>query len=264
MKGESRNPSFFRPPLLRQEWADEGEIRHELPHVNWGDLFFDLFYVGVAYNLANIIKNDPSFMGLLYFFGCFGPVFSNFWLYKMLYDARYETPDDVVHRVFEILQLCILAMATQHIRPVEVMAHGGPNNPEMFLFCLANLLGSVIALVSRLEIGFHWVGAGSERGLNAAKVASRTDAIHMILSTIITAVATVYAALVYFDVSSSGGDQDNVAIWILLAGWLMRTIIMRYVYKLRGLGGENHKKVSVPMNLEFVIHRYGEVGSKAK
>ncbi len=38
---------WYDPPIQRQRW-DEEQI---LPHVNWGDLFFDLFYVGAAINL---------------------------------------------------------------------------------------------------------------------------------------------------------------------------------------------------------------------
>jgi len=42
----SRTP-WYNPPIQRQRWDEE----QRLPHVNWGDLFFDLFYVGAAFNL---------------------------------------------------------------------------------------------------------------------------------------------------------------------------------------------------------------------
>jgi len=42
----SRTP-WYNPPIQRQRW-DEDQV---LPHVNWGDIFFDLFYVGAAFNL---------------------------------------------------------------------------------------------------------------------------------------------------------------------------------------------------------------------
>ena len=38
---------WYDPPIQRQRWDEE----QFLPHVNWGDLFFDLFYVGAAINL---------------------------------------------------------------------------------------------------------------------------------------------------------------------------------------------------------------------
>ena len=40
-------PPFYSPPVQRQRYGDD----KVLPHVGWGDLFFDLFYVGAAYNL---------------------------------------------------------------------------------------------------------------------------------------------------------------------------------------------------------------------
>ncbi len=42
-----KNDAWYLPPVQRQRWCDD----QILPHVNWGDLFFDLFYVGAAYNL---------------------------------------------------------------------------------------------------------------------------------------------------------------------------------------------------------------------
>lgn len=39
---------LYAPPRQRQEWG-----QHQiLPRVNWGDLFFDLFYVAAAYNVS--------------------------------------------------------------------------------------------------------------------------------------------------------------------------------------------------------------------
>ena len=47
----SYHPSSFQlyaPPRQRQEWGQQ----QILPRVNWGDLFFDLFYVAAAYNVS--------------------------------------------------------------------------------------------------------------------------------------------------------------------------------------------------------------------
>ena len=46
---------FFSAPHQRQRWGDN----QILPRVNWGDLFFDLFYVAAAYNVS-IPKNDAN------------------------------------------------------------------------------------------------------------------------------------------------------------------------------------------------------------
>ena len=42
----SRTP-WYNPPIQRQKWCED----QSLPHINWGDIFFDLFYVGAAFNL---------------------------------------------------------------------------------------------------------------------------------------------------------------------------------------------------------------------
>ena len=45
--GHGLRTPWYDPPIQRQRW-DEDQV---LPHVNWGDIFFDLFYVGAAFNL---------------------------------------------------------------------------------------------------------------------------------------------------------------------------------------------------------------------
>lgn len=35
---------WYAPPIQRQRWNED----HVLPHVDWGDLFYDLFYVGAG------------------------------------------------------------------------------------------------------------------------------------------------------------------------------------------------------------------------
>ena len=39
---------LYQPPKQRQQWGQT----QVLPRVNWGDLFFDLFYVAAAYNVS--------------------------------------------------------------------------------------------------------------------------------------------------------------------------------------------------------------------
>jgi hypothetical protein len=61
---------LYTAPEQRQRWGDT----QVMPHVEWGDLFFDLFYVGAAYNLGGLLKEDPSFRGILYFCAMFFPL----------------------------------------------------------------------------------------------------------------------------------------------------------------------------------------------
>jgi hypothetical protein len=43
---------FYGRPRQRQNWSDT----QVLPRVNWGDLFFDLYYVAAAYNVSSLFQ----------------------------------------------------------------------------------------------------------------------------------------------------------------------------------------------------------------
>ena len=159
---------FVLAPKQRQKWGDD----YSLPHVDWGDLFFDLFYVGAAYNLGTNIKydiHDDPLLALIYFFGVLGAIFSSFWSTKMLFDARFELPNDFLHRAVEIMHLVFLAFATLYIRPNKYMGNCGEHR-EMFGFCLANvcthtgvfvLLRIIILLTSHFSYIYLFIHIGS-------------------------------------------------------------------------------------------------------
>ena len=64
-----------------------GEEQHAV-HNNWGDIFFDLFYVALAYNLGNVLREDPTNQGFLYFCACFLPLIG-LWQLKLFWDSRF-------------------------------------------------------------------------------------------------------------------------------------------------------------------------------
>ena len=230
---------FFSPPIQRQKWGDT----QILPHTNWGDLFFDLFYVAAAYNLSTIIKADPTAKGLFYFLALFGPVFSTFWVTKMSYDSRFEMPNDIVHRILEVLQLCALATSVIHIRPVEYMSHGADNS-EIFLYCLGLCIGNFINLLYQCEIRFVWVV-----GQVAAKRSAGRDMKYLAWTFLLHTSALVYSAN-----AGRAGVEYHGPLIILLVEWLTRPWVMLAVLSTV----VDLKTFSVPMNIDFTIHRYGE------
>jgi hypothetical protein len=177
---------LFTRPIQRQRWNDT-QIH---PVVNWGDLFFDLFYVAAAYNVGNIILAAPSSEGLLYFVGCFWAVMY-MWLDKMYYDARFYTHDDVYHKVFEVAVMVVLATAVLHIRPVEFMSTPSKHE-DMFVFCLACVLGNLLTIVRYLEIGFR------VEGEEAAKMAAWRTIRSKLLPTAFYVAAMAVAAAEYY------------------------------------------------------------------
>ena len=76
--------AFFEPPYQRQRWGDT----QILPHIDWGDLFFDLFYVAAAYNLSYVLLYSPNAEGFLYLLGLFGPILLE-WFQRTFFDARF-------------------------------------------------------------------------------------------------------------------------------------------------------------------------------
>jgi len=243
---ESKKGKFWLPPIQRQRWGDD----QVLPHVNWGDLFFDLFYVAAAYNLAYVLKTDKSGIGFFYFLSCFGNVFSTFWHSKTFYDAKFGLPEDVLHPLCEVLQLCGLASAVLHIRPVEYMSLVA-DNPETFLFCLANLFGSFHSIIFNAEIKYIWVD-----GDDSAKHASGNDLKHYLFTGLFTLAATIYSGLLYYTDIGTEGQMYHGPMIIMLAGWFTKPFAVYLVHIT--FGYTDFKRYSVPMNVDFLIHRYGE------
>ena len=111
---------LYAAPYQRQKWG-ESQV---LPHLNWGDLFFDLFYVAATYNVSYLITDSPDRTGLLYAAGTFLPVMS-IWMQRLYYDARFALErSDLVHvRTFFTLYyslknllilLCAIAIERNH------------------------------------------------------------------------------------------------------------------------------------------------------
>jgi low temperature requirement protein LtrA len=119
---------LYSPPRQRQIWG-ESQV---LPRVNWGDLFFDLFYVAATYNVSNILSQDPNARGILYSLATFLPCMA-FWNERTLYHARFVViEDDLFHRLLTTIMLVVLAVLVMHIRPIPDMA----DSLSMFLFTL--------------------------------------------------------------------------------------------------------------------------------
>jgi hypothetical protein len=255
---------WINRPKQRQRWGDT----QILPHTNWGDLFFDLFYVGAAYNLAAILKASPTGLGVCYFLGCLYPVML-LWNDKMYYDARFAADDDTYHRTMEILILGSVGTAVLHIRPVNYMADG-ENSIAMFGFCLGVTLASILHQLRYVELTI-WADGGPE-----AKKSGLRDVIGRSCSTVWFLAATIASALAYYGSSDShdddhrilAGDSDtafrqtvnstDLPILFCLIGSAAQVIYTVVMFICCFANDGSHKKNTVPMNIDFVIHRTGE------
>lgn len=212
-------------------------------------------------------------MGLLYFVGCFGPIIT-IWTNKMVYDSRFQSPDDSLHTGLEIFQLCMLATAVLHIRPVSYMSQGS-NNPEMFFFCLAIWISFLYTIMTYVEIRFWGV-----IGQAAAKYAAVTSILWNVPSFLCITIATLYSGIVYFtpddandanansysrllaatdgNYSSDSAAVHHLPIILLVCAWLSGIITQPIIILLRVVEGKGFKDLSVPLNIGYVIHRNGE------
>jgi len=243
---------WWSPPKQRQRWG-EAQI---LPSDNWGQIFFDLFYVGGAYNLGNVIKSsDLDFRCILYFCAAGFPSMM-MWHDKLFFDARFTTRPghDTVHRTMEILQLCCVATALSRIRSVDVMAHPC-EHIDVFQFSTALFLNSIFTIVRYIEVILSGIGDPG------ASVVARRDIMCRLIPTLFLLAAAIESGISYFIHSKDGdkdcGDVNERPTWFCLASWLSWAIIGycdQVVFAPRRQCMEN----SVPSNVHFCMHRYGE------
>ena len=192
---------LYSRPRQRQQWGDT----QVLPRVNYGDLFFDLFFVAAAYNTGNILVDYPSGRGTLYFLATFFAIMG-LWLDKAFYDSRFVvTDDDLFHRFFDLAVLVVLATAVLHIRPVDIMSNG-EDYVDAFAFCLAILLGNALTAIKYIELYF-W-GIGQPVIKQEAKRYFKMGMIYLVP----VLVATILAGVKYYGSSHSNAsyyDQES-------------------------------------------------------
>ena len=243
---------WWLPPEQRQRWGDS----RTLPTSTLSQIFFDLFYVAGAINLGTLLKNSRDPHGILYFVGT-GFAIMMIWFDKMRFDARFATPigRDVVHRCLEVLQIGLVATALSRIRPAAVMSDAC-NHTDMLEFSGSLCLSSIVTMYRYIEIMCFSSVTAVDPG---ARVAARMDVQWKIVPTLLFLVATVDSFLSYFGNDPDACQRSDLPIQCCLAAWFAWIVVgyccmVIYTPKDRG----ETVKVSVPMNIQFCMHRYGE------
>jgi len=245
--------------------------------VQWGELFFDLFYVAGAYNLASILKEGISGLAVLYFVGCFGGIML-IWNHRLLFDAGFAvTNDDALGvTVVSWSHLIILATAVLHIRPVGLMAYP-TESVEMFCYALALLLESILVAVVYIIV-YLYVEGGPE-----ARVTARRELIKNSVVMAFYGAATVVAGVEFY-VNGAGSVQANldeavdvyqheataaaapdssgrpnyVPIVLVICGWISYGAALFWEAFIRFPRLDDVRKVTIPYDGEYIIHRHGE------
>ena len=201
---------WYSPPVQRQRWGKD----QMLPHVNWGDLFFDLFYVAAAYNLGALLMSAMSdsrqwLRGLIYFLGTFGPLWGT-WEFSMFYESRY-TSLDYAHRMFEVVRYLFVSTAVVHVKPLELL--GDPKSAETLLFTSA-LLGEILMHLGLL-VEVYWRGQGDTKAIRnytAGKIKWQIMPVLLIYVAAVVVAAVLFAQAHQEEEDVVEGDgYDNAA-----------------------------------------------------
>ena len=243
---------WWSRPKQRQLWG-EAQI---LPSDNWGQIFFDLFYVGGAFNLGSVIKtSDLGFRCILYFCAAGFPSMM-MWYDKLYFDARFTTRPghDTFHRIIEIFQLCCVATALSRIRSVDVLSHPC-NHIDMFQFSVSLFLNSLVTIGRYIEVIKYVIGDP------AAQVVARRDILCRLIPMLFLLAAAVESGISFFMQNNNDGDDECAVnekpIWFCLASWLS-WVVIGYCDQVVFAPKRQCIETSVPLNVHFCMHRYGE------
>ena len=243
---------LYSRPVQRQKWGDT----QVLPRVDWGDLFFDLFYVGSFFNVSLILTVAPTGRGLLYAMATFFGTMS-IWTEKLMYDCRFVYQgDDVYHRLVKVSQLLVLAVAVLNIRPIDVVV----GQRRLAVFCLALLLDKVLNLIRYLEV--YLFAVGQKRQLHHVAVsAARITCIGLSFYLAATVVAWIrlgdaaatqsHRGLAETDTTSASSYEnsysamDDLPIILVLCGFFAQHIVQNIQILFFYPKGGQHKELYV-------------------
>lgn len=240
-----------------------------------GDLFFDLFYVGMAYNLGVMVKSSMTdehwLRGIIYFVGVFGSLWTS-WEIAMQYESRYMI-FDYSHRLFEVIRFLFISTAILHITPIEFMSD--TSSAECLTVTVSIFLESIMHLILNSEL--YYKAKGDRESIKNHTI----DNVFMrLLPMSIVYLAAAIIALVLFVQSKANSDSKYdgrllapseygssapTPIWkfsdlpfTLLAGYYLLSFITTALARLQQYKTMDIRKRFVPSNIDFEIHRYGE------
>ena len=136
---------FWETPSPIKSWKNFKD--EEEPHTQWDDLFFDLIFVGVAYNVGHLLEHSgPSFSGFTQCMMLFA-IASKAWQNKVMFFSQFDV-DDILHKALNVVEYCIVGVMACHITGFN--SHNGHSRQHMRGFTL-------LMLVHRIFVGFRWL-----------------------------------------------------------------------------------------------------------
>jgi hypothetical protein len=205
------------------------------------------------------------------------------WREKVIYNARFVLhEDDLYHRFTEAFLFLMVSFAIVHISPLSIL-QDCRHYPDAFALSLVTAIFSLLSIVMYLELYFFGVGQTSV----LKRVAIRDISIRL-LPFFFQISATVVAGLTYFGpplaseqdskllrhmmqseiindrkLSSYQNSenvlyQNDVPIYLLLAAVISSYVTFVISIQIMLPNDGSHKQFTVPLNINFVLHRDGE------
>jgi hypothetical protein len=261
------NHRIWGPAEISQNWGDKQHPHH----TNWADLFFDLIYVGAAYNIGNMLKANVSGEGVGVFLVLYLTL-ANCWYSKTSYSSRIKTTD-IGHMASDVLDVLCIAMAALHVRPKsEVLAD---NSFITFGLSVALALTSLVQALLWHEVsvcnqGPYDPGVLNKFGIKAAANAvpfARGNKRVSFEGCLFFAAAAIVAFPGALDAAIPGGTTGRapIAMALLICPYLRHIIPAAYrAFKRTDVGaGAGDRRALfeasfVPIHVEYFVHRFAE------
>lgn len=209
--------------------------------------------------LKSCIGRHYQLRSYLFFFGAIGPLWAA-WETETFYQSRFLTID-YTHRVAEVCRYVFVAVAISNITPIQ--SFNDPLSANVLIYTLSMMLEQFMQLVLRIELYFK--GLGDE-------VPIKNQALHQIkyrkLPFLILYIIAFSTALVMFikakQEKAEGKEITRGAIWDLND---LPMTITSFIYLLELLyestwlffrKNQDARTCYVPVNVDFLIERYGE------
>ena len=140
---------LYKAPKARYKWGQKQGHAH---HV-WASLFFDLAFVGIAFQLGHLVLDGVKADRIIASIGLFVAIFACLemcWQSKLGFDSRFQA-NDFFHRVHQVSLGAVVSLSANSIASLEIM-EDTENEPNTLTFSCCMLVFHLIDTIPHLEL----------------------------------------------------------------------------------------------------------------
>uniref|UniRef100_A0A7S3LLG9 Uncharacterized protein n=1 Tax=Aplanochytrium stocchinoi TaxID=215587 RepID=A0A7S3LLG9_9STRA len=263
-KIKAKKRKFYRPPAVRQRWDEEQE---ELENT-WGELFFDLIFVAVAFKVGDLIVADFELgkydRGLLFAYSTF-VILYDAWQDRTLFLSRFVT-DDSFHKLLDIISGFVTAvMAFSIVTPEEFLSMGEGRFNYALMLSSGKIIQLTIDMFKMWE--FRYFSNHREQGITLKQHVTPTMSVtfrnyYIAASLITVAIYTSYIGYIrttcFLWLASSIVPRQITFLAVLYWRNYQRSIRAKRADTEEERDRINSEGSGVPINVQFFIDRLYE------